>query len=116
MPKNNKKRIDSLRTLQTKMPRILKEVNSDSSLAIAAAANPFFALEHLDYEIAPGARREIELRARFGQEQAKEFEALEKAIYKAADTEFDLTDAEAVQETVATLLQSDQSEKTKRQK
>ncbi len=116
MAQKANKQINSLRSLQRTMPRILKEVNADPALALAAAANPFLALEHLGYDIAPEARREIELRARFGPEKTDDFIALETALFEVIGSEFDLTDSEAVQATVYKLLQPAQKSRSKEQK
>jgi hypothetical protein len=116
MTQKKKTQIDSLRTLQRNMPRVLKEGNANPALALAAAANPLLALEHLGYEIAPEARQEIELHARFGPDKADEVVALEKSIYKAAGSEFDLADGDAVQETVYALLQPAKKGQAKEQK
>lgn len=116
MAQKTNKQIGSLRTLQRNMPRVLKEGNANPALALAAVANPMLALEYLGYEIAPEARQEIELRARFGPEKADEVVALESAIFKAAGKEFDLTDGDAVQETVYALLQPATKSRAKGQK
>lgn len=78
MASEKSKKISSLRELQLLMPRIVPEVNANSRLAIAAAANPLLALEHLGYEFTPQARQEIEPYARFGPDGLKRLSEIEK--------------------------------------
>jgi hypothetical protein len=87
-----KTKIQSLPELQKRMPRILKAVNADPDLALAAGANPFFALEKLGYELTPQAQKSIERHARFGKEISKEVQTLEKSILEMADQPIPLDD------------------------
>lgn len=78
MPKKNSIRINSLKELQALMPDIVPEVNSNPSLALAAAANPLLALEHLGYKLSEQAIQEIGPYARFGPDGLKRLAELER--------------------------------------
>ena len=116
--KRKSTRIGSLRELQKKMPRVLKALNANEPLALAAAANPLFALEALGYTLTEKAKREIERHTRFGAEGAAELTRLETAIFELTYKPFDLTNPEALHDTLEPLLraESDVRKKSKKRK
>jgi hypothetical protein len=59
---------------------IVARVNADPALALAAAANPLFALEAIGYTIEPAVRREFEERIRFSPEQVARLHHLNEQI------------------------------------
>ena len=63
------RRIDTLEDLQYLGPELLKRINADQGLAVAAAANPILALSELGYELAPAVRQDLEERSRFSKRQ-----------------------------------------------
>ena len=92
-------KIDSWDQLQAEVPSILDRINASPDLAIAAAANPLYALEELGYEIAPAARPEIEERVRFGPRTVVRLRQLRERIFREAGRTFDphsLTDVRRV--------------------
>jgi hypothetical protein len=95
--------IQSFEDARRQVGFILAEINANRELAIAAAANPLFALEDLGYEIAPGARAEIEDHIRFGAAKAARLKRLRATIYKTAGREFDLQSAESLREVLEQL-------------
>jgi hypothetical protein len=82
--------IASLEDARRDIVHILAEINADPSLAIAAAANPLFALEDLGYQVTPEAHTEIADYVRFGATKAARLRKLRKTIYDAAGQSVDL--------------------------
>lgn len=80
--------------LQDRISSILDQLNANQDLALAAAANPLFALEELGYEIDPQARSEIEDRLRFDPPTVIRLRALREEIFEHAGHPFDLNSAE----------------------
>jgi len=68
---------------------IVARVNADPALALAAAANPIFALEAIGYTIEPAVRREFEERIRFSPEQVAKLHQLNKQIDELAGRHVD---------------------------
>lgn len=115
-PSAKKAQISSLRELQRLMPRLLKETAGNDRLLLAAAANPILALAQLGYEVAPEAAREIELRARFGEEEGAAYDALEKEIRALAGDAFKPDDRRAAQQVLERLLPRQETTKAKGKK
>lgn len=115
-PSAKKAQISSLRELQRLMPRLLKETAGNDRLLLAAAANPILALAQLGYEVAPEAAREIELRARFGEEEGAAYDALEKEIRALAGDAFNPEDRRVAQQVLERLLPRQESGKGKGKK
>jgi len=82
---------------------ILAEINANPKLAIAAAANPLFALEDLGYEITPEARDEIADYVRFGAAKAARLKHLRATIFKTAGRKFDVDSGESLREVLEQL-------------
>lgn len=96
-PRGSRK-IQSFEDARRQVGSILAEINANPALAIAAAANPLFALEDLGYEIASEARAEIEDHVRFGAAKAARLKHLRATIHKIAGRKFDLESAESLRE------------------
>jgi hypothetical protein len=86
--------IRSWEQLQERIASIVDQLNEDRTLALAAAANPFTALEELGYHVEPGARAEIEDRLRFPPKEATQRKRLRARIFEEAGHPFDLDSAE----------------------
>lgn len=82
--------INSWEQLQQQIVSILEQINANSSLSVAAAANPIHALEEIGYEINPIARPEIEDRLRFEPRTAVQLRQLRAVIFEQAGHSFDL--------------------------
>src|SRR3974377_2210573 len=85
--------ITSIEQLQKHVPSIVKAVNADPSLALAAAVNPIFAIEELGYKIPANLRRSIEHRIRFSPEQARRLHEMSLEIYGHVGRQFDIESA-----------------------
>lgn len=81
--------VTSWEDLQREVEPIVNRINDDQSLAIAAAANPLFALEELGYIVDPEARPEIEDRLRFRPPDAKRLGQLRRDLHRQAGSRFD---------------------------
>src|SRR5690606_20090460 len=68
--------------LQERITSIVDALNADRSLAIAAAANPFAALEELGYQVDAEARPEIADRLRFPPREAARPKQLRARIFE----------------------------------
>lgn len=90
----SRKKIDRWEQLQTEFASILLRVNSDQSLALAAAVNPLFAAEELGYEIDPQVRPHIEERLRFDPRTAIKLRDLRESIFQLAGHPFDINSSE----------------------
>jgi hypothetical protein len=93
-----KKTLRTLAEIQKRIPLIVAEVNANPQLALAAAANPLFALEELGYGIAPEVRAEVEDTVRFGPETAQQLQELRSQIFQAAGRTFDLQSEEELRQ------------------
>lgn len=85
--------ITSWAQLQSLVAELLEQINGDPSLALAAAANPIFALHELGYEIDSQVRVEIEHSFRFGQRITSRLRKLREGVIKQAGRHFDLDSA-----------------------
>jgi hypothetical protein len=83
-------RIDSWEEAQEQVASLLEQLNANPALALAAAANPLFALEELGYEINPQVRLEFEERLRFRPRTVVRLRELRETIFKQAGHAFDL--------------------------
>lgn len=115
-PSAKKAQISSLSELQQMMPRLLKETAGNNRLLLAAAANPILALAQLGYEVTPEAAREIELRARFGEEEGAAYDALEQEIRSLAGDAFNPEDRHVAQQVLERLLPRQEAAKGKGKK
>jgi hypothetical protein len=102
--------INSLPELQRLMPRLLKNAANQTSLLLAAAANPLLAITRLGYEVAPEAARAIEYRARFGEAGGAAFEKLQAELFQTAGQTFDPADGRALRRVLADLLPADETQ------
>ena len=93
--------VTSWEEIQARIEPIVAALNADTDLAIAAAANPFLALEELGIHVAPEARPEIEDRLRFSDRDRTRRRNLREAIFKAAGQTFDISDAYALYRVLA---------------
>ncbi|MEQ8957291.1 MAG: hypothetical protein RLP02_05095 [Coleofasciculus sp. C2-GNP5-27] len=89
--------IDSWENLQQQIKSILEQINANSNLTLAAAANPLYALEEIGYKINPTARPEIEARLRFEPRTAVQLRQLQAAIFEQVGHPFDLNDPAQLQ-------------------
>lgn len=96
--------INSLPELQRLMPRLLKDAADQTSLLLAAAANPLLAIARLGYEVAPEAAHAIEYRARFGEAGGAAFEKLQAELFQTAGQTFDPADGRALRQVLTKLL------------
>lgn len=78
------------------MAFIVDELNQNQPLAVAAAANPFFALEELGFEVKPEARVVIGDRLRFSPEVADRRAYLRGQISTVAERPIDPDSTEAL--------------------
>ena len=84
--------------LRNAAAELVQTINSDERLALAAAANPMYAVEECGYQIHPDARTEIEDRFRFRPEVASRLSELRASIYEQAGEVFDLQSGTALGE------------------
>jgi hypothetical protein len=96
-------RIESLEDARQQVGFIVAQINSNPKLAIAAAANPLFALEDLGYEVTPEAQVEIADHVRFGATTAARLKRLRTMIHKAAGRTFDLESDQSLREVLEQL-------------
>jgi hypothetical protein len=82
--------------LRPELPKIVKRLNADPALTIAAAANPLHALAELGYRIEPALQEEIEDRLRFRPDEAKQIARLRREVAKLAKRPVDPSDDEDV--------------------
>ena len=82
--------IESIEQLQQHVPSIVKAVNADPPLALAAAVNPLFALEELGYRIQGNLSRTLEHRIRFSEDQTRHLERLATDIHQQLQQDFDI--------------------------
>ena len=86
--------IDSLKSLHQHLPEILKKINADPQLAIAAAANLLYAVEELGFQIDPKVRSELEDNLRFKPKTITRLKQLRQEIFKQTNRQFDLNSQE----------------------
>lgn len=84
------KKIKSWEELQDVVVQILGVLNKDENLMLAAASNPFLALEEMGYELEPEIIGPIEDKLRFKTRQVAQLSKLRKSIHKAAGKKFDI--------------------------
>ncbi len=82
--------VETFQQLRKHVPSIVKAVNAEPSLALAAAVNPLFAIEELGYKIPASLSRTVEHRIRFSVEQADRLERLSAEIYREFHQQFDI--------------------------
>jgi hypothetical protein len=90
--------VETLQQLQKHVPSIVKNINADPALALAAAVNPLLALEELGYQIPGPLRQTVEHRIRFSLEQFKRLEELSAEIHLAFGQQFDIESASELSE------------------
>lgn len=88
--------IDSCEQLQERITEIVDELNHNRRLALAAAVNPFLALEELGYHVRDDARAAIEDRLRFPPKEAARRVELRDQIFEQVKHAFDLNSSEAL--------------------
>lgn len=96
--------IRSIEELRQSVPAILKRLNADQSLLLAAAANPIFALEELGYHIPSELHRELDRRIRFTTDERAKLTELESHIQKLAGERFAPDDPEMLESVLFTRL------------
>lgn len=101
---DERKAVQSIEELREQVPAILKKLNANPSLMLAAAANPILALEELGYSIPDPLQRELDRRIRFTQAERAQLEKLEKRIFDAAGESFDVDDPQALHEVLFSRL------------
>lgn len=82
--------ITSWEELQRNINRIVVALERDDNLKIAAASNPFYALEELGFEILAGLKSTFEDKLRFLPGDAGRLAELRHAIFRYAGKEFDI--------------------------
>jgi hypothetical protein len=87
-------KIDSWGQLQEQVASILEHLHARPALALAAAANPIYALQEMGHEIGEQAAAEIDERLRFGPRQRARLRELREAVFKEAGHPFDLNSPE----------------------
>jgi hypothetical protein len=112
----SEKQITSVEQLQEQIGSILEQLNADPALALAAAANPLFALEELGFEISTDARPEIEDRIRFYPRIAARLRKLRRTIFKEVGHPFDLHSSNQIQTVLFEELKLDVPRKRARKK
>jgi DNA polymerase I-like protein with 3'-5' exonuclease and polymerase domains len=85
--------ISSWEQLREQVVPILKKINAEPALALAAGVNPILALEELGYRIEPQALFLIEARLRFDPQQIERLQQLQEEIFRHAKHEFDIRSA-----------------------
>jgi hypothetical protein len=87
--------IESIEHLQKHVPSIVRAVNADPALGLAAAVNPLYALEELGYRIPADLQRTVEHRIRFSEAQTGQLARLKAEIHEGLHKNFDIeSDAE----------------------
>jgi len=84
------KEITSWEDLQKNIRRIVVALEKDDNLKIAAASNPFYALEELGYKIQTELKFSFEDRLRFKPKDAERLSQLRDEIFKYAGKKFDI--------------------------
>jgi len=102
--KKKSQSIDSLSKLQRRLPIILKALNDDPQLFLAAAANPTLAIEEIGYTCSDKFKHELELRLRFPEKTRRQLNKLSKEVFEIAGCEFHLDDADELHTTLFDVL------------
>ncbi|MBC8085708.1 MAG: hypothetical protein H7Z40_00465 [Phycisphaerae bacterium] len=97
--------VDSWEQLRERIASIVGELNRNQALALAAAANPFFALEELGIEVTPDARVVIGDRLRFAPDVTIRRAKLRADISVIAERPIDPDSSELLQELLFGQLQ-----------
>lgn len=82
--------IESMKDLMAMVQEVIRDLNSDPHITVAALANPVLALEKLGYSLSPQFKREAELKLRFSDDKAKKLSKLQQAVFRAAGESFNL--------------------------
>jgi hypothetical protein len=90
--------IRSVEDLREQMPSILKRLNADQGLLLAALANPVFALEELGYRIPGELHRELDHRIRFSASDRQHMSELTARMHEIAGLGFDPDDPEELEQ------------------
>lgn len=112
MSKKHFTKISSLKELQALMPQIVPQVNANPSLALAAAANPLLALEHLGYKLTEQAVQEIGPYARFGPDGLKRLAELERQWSARMPGQSLPVEKDAIRKFIVDMVQSTPDKKT----
>jgi hypothetical protein len=96
-------RITSWKDLQERSADLVERVNADQGLAVAAAANPLFALAELGFDIEPEVRQELEDRFRFRPEDARRIGELRQEIFRETKRRFDLRSGDELRQVLEEL-------------
>jgi len=96
--------LKSWKEAQQQIVSIVTRLNANQSLMLAAAANPFFALEELGYSISEDVRQEFEDRLRFGEANGKQLHSLRQDIFRIAGKQIDLNSSADLFDTLAHLV------------
>lgn len=83
-----------MKDLMAIVQEVIRDLNSDPNITVAALANPVLALEKLGYSLSPQFKREAELKLRFSDEKAKKLSKLQQDVFKAAGESFNLDSPE----------------------
>jgi hypothetical protein len=110
-----KRKIKSWEQLQEQIGPILKQINANQELAVAAAVNPVNALDELGYEIDPRARPDIEDRLRFDPRTIVRLRQLQEAVFEHSGHEFDLNSASELRQVLFEELKLSIPEKQQKQ-
>ena len=97
--------IRSVEDLREQMPAILKRLNTDQRLLLAALANPVFALEELGYRIPNELHRELDHRIRFSATERQRMSELTARMHEMAGVPFDPDNPEELQRLLFTQLE-----------
>lgn len=96
--------IRSVEELRAQVPAILKRLNADQALLLAAAANPVLALEELGYRIPNELHRELDHRIRFSAAERERLAALMARMHEIARGPFDPDDSAELERILFTRL------------
>lgn len=84
------KKITSWEDLQKNIKRIVVALEKDDNFKIAAASNPFYALEELGFEIQADLKSTFEDKLRFNPKETDRLAKLRDTIFKYAGKTFDI--------------------------
>lgn len=82
--------ITSWEDLQKNVKKIAVLLNKDENLLLAAASNPFFALEEMGFTYNEDIKDSLEDKLRFKTNKAEKLARLRKSIFKIAGRKFDI--------------------------
>lgn len=97
--------IRSIEELRAQVPAILKRLNADHALRLAAAANPVLALEELGYRIPNELHRALDHRIRFSAAERERLAALTERMHEIAKVPFDPDDPAELERILFTQLE-----------